>query len=129
MLVVDTYLHKSTISGIGCFAKEFISKGSIIWKLDRNFDTVIDSKQFDCLPKISKEFVNHFGYYNEEEGGWVLCMDNARYFNHSEDSNTDDSYEYTFAKRDILEGEEITCDYFSFDLNAEKKLKVNEKVS
>ncbi|TIO47875.1 MAG: SET domain-containing protein-lysine N-methyltransferase, partial [Mesorhizobium sp.] len=38
MLLVDVYLDKSPIQGIGVFAKHRIPKRTLIWKLDPRFD-------------------------------------------------------------------------------------------
>lgn len=48
----------------------------------------------------------------------VLCGDNARFMNHSFEPNCDDRTGVTFALRDILAGEELTCDYRVFDLES-----------
>ena len=40
MLLVKTYLNKSKINGIGLFAKEFISRGAVVWELRKEFDVI-----------------------------------------------------------------------------------------
>lgn len=121
MLTVKTYLEKSPVNGLGCFADEFIPKGAIIWRMQHNFDVILTDEQYNALPQIAKEWVNHYGYYNQKEGGHVLCMDNAKYLNHSDLPNTDDTGEFiTTAKMDINKGEEILSDYFSFDEKSAK---------
>ena len=127
MLTVKTYLDKSKVNGTGCFAAEFIKAGTVIWKLQKNFDTILTHAQFAKLPKVAQDFVLHFAYYNRKEGGYVLCMDNSKYFNHSEDPNTDDTGEYTTALRDIKKGEEIVSNYYTFDEAAH--LKIGEQKS
>ena len=123
MFTVKTFLDKSKISGMGSMAGEFISKGTVIWKFQENFDVKIDDLQFKQLPKLAKEFVLHFGYYSKKEGGYILCMDNAKYTNHSKNPNMKMVDEiYSIATRDIMEGEEITEDYFYFDELASMKL-------
>jgi SET domain-containing protein len=55
----------------------------------------------------------------------ILCGDDARFFNHTKNPNVvDDAKDpyQSIAVRDILAGEELTHDYFSFDLLARKKL-------
>ncbi len=125
MFTVKTFLEKSPINGVGCIAGEFIPKGTIIWKFQENFDVRIDDLQFKELPKIAQEFVLHFAYYSKKEGGYIVCLDNAKYTNHSLDPNmkTIDK-ETCIAVKDINDGEEITEDYFGFDENASMKLGV-----
>ncbi len=122
MLVVKTYLDKSEVNGIGCFADEFIPKGATIWQLSRGFDVVLILNEFLMLPAIAQEHILHFAYYNKEDGGYVLCSDNAKFFNHSDNPNTEDSTGVTTALRDIQKGEEILSDYYTFDALAEHKL-------
>ncbi len=123
MLVVKTHLDKSNIAGMGCFASEPISKGTIIWEINRNFDLVMPHKHVEQFPDVAKSYIQNFAYFNEEEGGYVMCTDNAKYFNHSDNSNCKSIFEKTIAARDIEVGEEITENYFSFDAFAEEKLK------
>lgn len=122
MFIFKTHIKQSGIHGIGVFASEFIPKGKIIWKFQEGFDIKITQSQYNELPIIAKEHFNFFGYFNEKEGGWVLCTDNAKYTNHSSTPNmrmldTVDS----ISTRDIKEGEEITEDYFVFDEKASEK--------
>ena len=42
MLLIDTYLDKSAIQGIGVYAKNPVAKGALIWRLDERFDRLID---------------------------------------------------------------------------------------
>lgn len=130
MLLVKTYLGKSKVQGIGLFADEFIPKGTLIWKFVPGFDFALKKKELNKLPKVAKSWILHYGYYNEVEGGHVICVDNARFMNHSENSNTDDTnIRGTIAKRDIKKGEEITCNYFDFDANAKLKLANKKRKS
>lgn len=88
------------------------------------FDVIIDDAKFQRLPKNAQEWIIHYGYYNKDEGGYVLCMDDAKYTNHSSDPNmraVDKSFSTT--TRDIQIGEEITDDYYNFDELAKVKLE------
>lgn len=130
MLLVKTYLDKSKIQGIGLFANEFIPKGTLVWKFVPGFDFALKNEELNKLPKIAKSWIMHFGYFCEEEGGWVICVDDSRFMNHSENSNTDDTKKVgTIAKKDIHKGEEITCNYFDFDYSAKLKLADKKQLS
>lgn len=123
MLLVKTYIGKSKIDGIGLFADEVIPKGTFIWKFVPGFDFTLKKQDLNKLPEVAKSWVLHWGYYNEDEGGYVICVDDARFFNHSENPNTDNtSKEGTIATKDIRKGEEITCNYFEFDADTKLKL-------
>ncbi len=123
MFTIKTYLDKSKISGTGVFAAEPIKKGEIIWRFVEKFDLKIRDDEFQRLPKIAQEFALHFGYYSTKEGGHILCMDNAKYTNHSETPNVKMIDEInSVALKNIEKGEEIIEDYFHFDELASKKL-------
>lgn len=116
MFTIKTKLGNSEIHGIGVFADEFISKGTLIWKYQKYFDTTISDEEFERLPKLTQDFLLFYGYYNKEEGGYVLCGDNARFTNHSKKPmmqmvNITDS----ISIQDINMGDEITEDYEFFD--------------
>lgn len=118
MLTVETYLANSDVNGIGCFSKTFIPKGTVIWKLYNEFDVIFTDEEFNKLPELAKTHVLHYAYYNKEHGGYVLCTDDAKFFNHSVEPNTIDEGELTIASEDINPGEEIVSNYFTFDEKA-----------
>lgn len=124
MLLIKTHLGDSKISGMGVFASEFIPKGTLIWQLEAGFDRIFRESDIRCLPDRCKEWIRHYGYrIKNSHGYYVVCMDNAKYFNHSDEPNTDDTGPLgSVADRDIEAGEELTCDYYEFDLDAEIKL-------
>jgi SET domain-containing protein len=129
MLEVETYLRTSPINGIGLFSKNAIPKGTIIWRFREGFDTVLNKKEFDRLPKYAKQTIIHYMFYSNDLEGYVIMPDDARFFNHSTTPNTktvtDDSGHIepmTLASRDILTDEEITSDYYEFDGSAKQKL-------
>lgn len=108
MLIVKTYLDKSPINGIGLFAGEFIPKGTKIWIFTPKLDLAF--KKIEVKNKNIFEYLNKYCYrYN---GYYILCMDDARFINHSDTPNTnDEKFPYVIANKDIKEGEELTCDY------------------
>lgn len=122
MFIINTYLGKSEINGTGVFAREYIPNGSVVWRMQKNFDLVLNKDQYEELPPIAKDFIKHYGYYNQSEGGWVVCMDNAKYTNHSNSPNIEADGDVAIAIKDIHEGEEITEDYYNFDETVKQKL-------
>lgn len=119
MLQVKTKKQNSFIHGIGLFADEDISKDTIIWKFDSNFDLLFSDDDLKMLSKFAREQVINYAYFDKIYNKYILCGDDARFFNHSEDCNCDDSvHNITIALRDIKKGEELTANYWKFDGNS-----------
>ena len=110
MLRVRTCLGKSEIpgAGIGLFAAEDIPRGAVIWQRDEGFDLVID--EADWPPGVPDDFLRFYGFSPAGAGRYVVCLDNARFMNHSRTPNGVGDRE-TVAARDIKAGEELTEDY------------------
>jgi hypothetical protein len=104
----------------GGYGAEFIAKGTPVWKFQEGFDVLISEDEFSRLSIPAQEQVLHYCYFNSTISRYVLCSDDARFFNHSDEANvnsdSDDSHIDT-ATRDIQAGEELTQDYKIFDGN------------
>jgi hypothetical protein len=99
-----------SIIGDGVFATEFIPKGTLVWVLCR-FDRVIDRNELACWPERVRRAAERFGYI-DPMGRLVVCWDHARLVNHSCDPSTIGvGNAFEIARRDILPGDQITCDY------------------
>jgi SET domain-containing protein len=114
MLLVKTYLDKSTIHGLGVFAGETIRTGTKIWRFVYGFDRVYSSKEFAKLPKPARDYIQLYGY--RVDGEIILTVDHDRHINHSAEPNTILKNGYVIARRNIAKGAEITNDYRDFDL-------------
>jgi uncharacterized protein len=113
MLLVNTYLDKSRIHGLGVFAGETIRKGTKIWRFVIGFDRYYSRKQFAKLPRPAKDFIKLHGYQWKNE--ILLSMDHDTFMNHSDDPNTYFHNGYVVARRNIRKGDEITNDYRAFE--------------
>src|SRR5690242_4303046 len=113
MLLVKTYLDKSSIHGLGVFAGEYIRKGAKVWRFVEGFDRVWSPAEFAKLPKPARDFISHHGY--RVDGEILLTADHDHHMNHSERSNTRWHNGHIVATRDIAKGEEITNDYRILD--------------
>ena len=117
MFKVPTYLAPSPLHGTGVFTAVPILAGTVIWEFDHPVDLEIRPEEMITIPEPFQSRFRHFCYL-DERGIYVLCGDNARFMNHSQAPNCDDSGVATIAARDITSGEELTCDYRSFDLES-----------
>lgn len=127
MLLVKTRLGQSAIEGIGLFAAEFIPAGTVVWRAIPEFDRSYTTADLDGLPETARAQLLRYCYTSKESGRLILCADDARFMNHSDEANCfsppgpDDSAT-TVALRDIAIGEEMTDNYFTFDADAQRSL-------
>jgi SET domain-containing protein len=127
MLLVKTKVAESAVHGMGLFADQFIPKGTRIWEFNDEIDSRFDETRLSNLPEDEQATLLKYTYVNPRTKLYVLCGDNARYLNHSDDPNTEDigfdegivnGEGVTIAARDIQPGEEILSDYAAFDADA-----------
>lgn len=126
MLLVKTRIGPSAIEGVGLFANEFIAKGTTVWQFTSGFDLYLTAEDIQRLPAAAQAQMLKYCYRDKETGRYVLCADDARFFNHSDHPNTVDMpgpEGSTVAIRDIRTGEELTCDYRTFDAEFREKLR------
>jgi uncharacterized protein len=114
-LSVATYLRNSRIHGVGVFAADFIPAGTVIWDFTPGVDWRLAPRELEAFPEPFQTHLRRYAYL-DESGDYILCGDNARFMNHSPLPNCDDRGSVTTASRDIQPGEELTCDYRTFDL-------------
>lgn len=122
VLLVKTRLGLSNIHGIGLFADEFIPQGTVVWKFHPVIDVRLTEKEIEQLSPPSQEQTRKYTYREKQTGLYVLCGDDARFFNHSATPNCLDIFinteeDLTIAHTNINPGEELTCDYALFDLD------------
>ena len=104
--------------GKGLFAKEQIPKGTIVW-YGCSKCKIISEKEFNKMSKNEKiDFLEHA--YRRKDGSFLEPCDEAKFLNHSCNSNILDTGKgFDIAVRNIKKGEEATYDYRVFydDLN------------
>jgi uncharacterized protein len=120
MLLVETELRMSPIHGVGVFTKEFISEGSVVWTFTPGFDLEIEESEIERLSDPAREQFLKYSYLDVHTRKYVLCFDDSRFFNHQDEPNvkdgdTPETSLSSVALRDIHPGEELTCDYRTFD--------------
>lgn len=116
MFLIDVYLDKSPIEGIGVFSKRPIARGTQIWAFDPRFDRLIPRELWEAQEGSLKSYLDRYTYPSRRQPDHVVFeADDARYMNHSETPNCDFSREdAAYALQDIAAGEELTCDYNVF---------------
>lgn len=122
MLLVKTKLGLSRIQGIGLFADQFIAEKTIIWQFNPVIDLRLSCEQIAHLAEAARAQIQKYSYREKHTGLYVLCGDDARFFNHAAEPNCFDvcdggEQDLTIAHRDICAGEELTCDYALFDMD------------
>lgn len=114
MLTVRTFLQQAGNKGIGLFAKENIKANDVIWQRNTDFDKVF--YDVSHCNDILKELIETYATL-EFNNNLYLCVDNARFMNHSNTPNLTIIKNENLlviqmlAKVDINIGDEITCDY------------------
>lgn len=111
MLLVKAWVGVSKIHGLGLIAHEFIPKGTVVWKLVPGFDIILSQDELQKLPPVVQEQVAHYGFFHADINRHVLCADDDRFTNHSDNANIRCYSDHAVAVRDIQDGEEITDNY------------------
>ena len=126
MLLIAVRVKPSAIHGLGLFTVDRIPRGTAIWRIAPGFDQEIGPESFAALPEVTQSHVRWFAWKHRQTGRWILSGDHACFMNHDPQPNTGlpsgDSGEVTRALRDLLPGEELTCDYREFDAEVAAKL-------
>ena len=114
--MVKSYIASSAIEGVGVFAGEPISKGSVVWRTDPTFDMLIPIAAYRSAELQLRELLDRYAYPSPDRPGFLVYeIDNGRFMNHAARPNTDFSgYGVGTALTEIHVGEELTCDYHQF---------------
>lgn len=116
MLQVPTYVGQSLINGLGLFAAVTIPAGSVIWQFTDGLDIKKTPEEIEEMPVMVQTFFDHYGYFDKNICRWVLCVDDARFMNHSDNPTTEPCFTFhpqgiDIASVDIAVGTELTTDY------------------
>lgn len=121
MLLIDTKLKTSPIHGLGLFTTQSVSFDQPVWEFTPGLDRIVTSSEFKLLPLRSQQHVRKYGFLVGCD--WVLCVDDARFMNHSHEPTLHGPLQYDVAKRPLMMGDELTCDYRTFDDDWREKLQ------
>ncbi|HLC76008.1 MAG TPA: SET domain-containing protein [Candidatus Peribacterales bacterium] len=106
---------------MGLFAKEPISRGTLVWEFVEGIDRYVSDEAMATLPHSALDFIYFYFYRSKFTGQYVFLGDNDRFTNHSYNPNVggpDSLFPHRdggAALRDIAAGEELTSDYSVFD--------------
>lgn len=117
MLIIETTLKAFQNKGIGLCSVHALTKGTFVYEVYDFFDILVSKKEVDSMPKIGRDFIEEHCSYSKKRDGYWVCVDNARFLNHSSNANLkwlDDVKKY-ITVRDISAGEELTCNYTQID--------------
>ena len=122
-MLIKTILGKSKIHGIGLFADQDIKSGELVWKFIRGFDLEIPINAIAQLSEPAKSQFLKYSYISKKTRKYILCFDDARFFNHDDtpnvscvsNSNHPTEEDVCIANRAINKGEELTCNYIDFE--------------
>lgn len=115
MLMVETELRQSSIHGVGTFLLEDVKAGDLVWRFDSRIDRIFSDAELETMPERLQAFLSMYSTFHEPSGLWVLCGDNGRHFNHSDEPNTISlgvAFGDDVAAMDLPAGTELTTDYF-----------------
>ena len=98
----------------------------MVWEFDPRLDIRIPLRELSTFPAAIREHFLVYTYVELYDGQEVMvyCADLSKHVNHSDTPNLFDTPDnlQEIAMRDIEVGEELTCNYYSFDLHASEKL-------
>jgi len=117
MLLIRTFIHPSTIHGIGVYADQEVARGAQVWEYLEGFDPVYPASILTDGPELVALYLKRHAYPHHLDPNLIMVDgDDCRYMNHSGTPNiVFPRGEVTgFALRDIAPGEELTCDYNEF---------------
>ncbi len=119
MIHIKYKLNVSSLHGVGLFAAEPITKGTLIYTASPVLDVNISKEQFDALDEKEKQEVRWWGFFDTASDKWHVDFDVTHFINHADEATvTQDpghSDAYLIAIRDIEAGEELTQNYLEFE--------------
>lgn len=115
MLRVRTEVKPLSNNRLGLFAAEFIAKGQITWAFDEGIDLQLPVSTLEALPRVQRDFLIQYGFFNDDGSVLFHCADDLRYINHSSEPNIKSALFEDRALRDIMVGEELVCDFRDYE--------------
>lgn len=111
MFIVDHHVKPSPIHGLGVFLLQPVKAGAIVWRYEPMFDVELTTAEVNRLPQEEAETVFNHAEYFPERGVFRLGNDADIFMNHSSRPALLDKGDVMVAARDLILGDELTCDY------------------
>ena len=118
-MTIETYLKEVPGKGLGIFSTKDIKSGDIVYEDDDFMSKIFPNEIVKQLSEIQQKFIKKYATYKKETDTWYLCLDDARFWNHSDTPNTIyttnfKGHGWMMALDDIPAGTELTSDYREF---------------
>lgn len=116
MLQIRTQLGPSARHGLGVFAVDSLPEGAEVWRFTPGFDLDFDPDLVLAQPRLLREPLLNYSYFDAVLQRFILCCDDARHINYGDTPNVgargrgwffQHRYGVIVALRDIAAGEEI----------------------
>lgn len=111
MILFEHYIAPSKIHGLGVFSAVNIKMNSKVWEFNACIDIVIKKSDLSRLPDHVVRRIETRAEFYEDEQVFVLGADGDSFMNHSDNPNLYHKGRELFASKDIIPGEELTCNY------------------
>ena len=111
MLLIDHYVAKSTIHGLGVYSADFVPEGQKVWEFHPAIDRIVPEGEFERLPCYVRQIIKSKFEYLPDWKAFLITLDGDQFMNHSDHPNLISRDFALFASRDIQPGDEMKCDY------------------
>jgi uncharacterized protein len=111
VLLIDHYIAKSTIHGLGVYSAEHVAKGQKVWEFHPVIDRIVSASALAKMPQYIIALIDSRAEYLPAQDAHLTSLDGDQFTNHSDDPNICKVGEVWLASREIRPGDELTCDY------------------
>ena len=111
MLLIDHYVAKSTIYGLGVYSADFVPEGQKVWEFHPVIDQIVREAEFEGLPCHVLLMIKSKFEFLSDRKAFLITLDGDQFMNHSDHPNLISRDFALFAARDVQPGDEMTCDY------------------
>jgi uncharacterized protein len=120
MMLTKYKLDQDNWGGIGIYAAEPIKKNSVVYVYNESLIKIFSLSDVYAMSDVASDAILKYSYsgmgQHKLEGAVYYGMDDSRFMNHSAEPSLiyNESNQCYHAARDLIIGEELTCDYNDF---------------